>query len=131
MRIRLKSALAGQSYSFPGVCTHENGWTLPDNAFMMQELLGKKLIPLAADEDGVLKMTKAADGGYELTAPVSGFLTPKGDVRKYGHFSAIVNEHGDALVMFGTDVLHEESFDVPNGSLSTVVTPDTPRSLAD
>ena len=46
VRAKLQGAVAGNLFAWPGVCTAENGWSIPTEKFRVEEIVGQNLFKL-------------------------------------------------------------------------------------
>ena len=46
VRAKLQGAVAGNLFAWPGVCTAENGWSIPTEKFRVEEIVGQYLVKL-------------------------------------------------------------------------------------
>lgn len=98
-RVFLKSSISGHYYSFPGVSTANNKWTVPTR-FQLEDIVGKYLIKLMpASGGGHLIEARDGEGNFVFSeAPVSGFVSPKKEVRSYGPMLDMVHPDGALLL---------------------------------
>ena len=128
-RAFLRCSLSGSLYSFPGVCTKKNQWTMPAHLFQLQEIVGRYLIKLMLASDGSHFIEERHGGKLVLSkAPVSGFVSPKQEIRTYGPMFGALHPDGALAVCFGREKLREACEYKPCADLDDV---STPRSDSD
>ena len=142
-RVSLELACSGSKVAYPGACTYENGWTLPDE-WTVRQLVGHGyLIYLAWEElpqpagfmsKSGLDFKRNQKGELKLTdAPVSAVLTESGEIAdgpcmlKY-----CCNSERVVKLLIGQEPVKFQGLswakDFPLADLDGVQTPPTPCS---
>ena len=98
---------------------------MPTRKFQLEEIVGRYLIKLMPAPDGShLIEARHRDGEFVLSeAPVSGFVSPKKDIRTYGPMLGVLHPDGAIDVCFGREELREASEDKPCADLDDAPTP--------
>ena len=141
-RVSLELACSGSKVSFPGPCTYENGWTLPDE-WTVRQLVGHGYLiyleelpqPAGWMSLAGLDLKRNQKGELELTdAPVSAVLTESGEIAdgscmlKY----CCNSEERVVKLLIGKEPVKFQDLswakDFPLADLDGVQTPPTPCS---
>ena len=102
---------------------------MPAHLFQLQEIVGRYLIKLMLASDGSHFIEERHDGKLVLSkAPVSGFVSPKQEIRTYGPMLGVLHRDGALEVCFGREKLREACEYKPCADLDDV---STPRSDSD
>ena len=128
-RAWLRCFVSGERYSFPGPCTEDNQWTMRAKSYKLEDIVGRYLIKLTLASDGSHFIEERHDGKLVSSkAPVSGFVSPKQEIRTYGPMFGALHPDGALAVCFGREKLREACEDKPCADLNDV---STPRSDSD
>ena len=109
-QVKLRGAVNGERYGWPGVGGVSNDFAVPTRAFQIQEIVGEYLVRLEETSGGGLSMQrkKSSEGDTNnekgsvviSSAPVCHLLDNLGRVRTYGSLGDLADEHHVVQVCF-------------------------------
>ena len=135
--VQLRNPFSGTHYALPGVGKAPD-FKVPLHAFQAQDIVGKKLVAVGWNEDGVYTYKrKEPDGELELSdAPVSCFVPiepergQEGAIYSYGCLSQVADTDCWVGVKFAYEEEKLPAIERPCADLEGVKTPPTPSSAS-
>ena len=134
--VKLRGALNGERYGFPGVGDASTDFAVPTKVFGIQEIVGHYLVTLEETPRGSLavqrKKSSEGDTNNENVsvvlspAPVCHLLDSLGNVRTHGNLDALADEQNFVRVCFHHTQSFEECFSIPCANIDDISTPETP-----
>ena len=128
LRVSLQLAASGRRVCLPGSSTAANGWTVPAHCLVQNVTAPQQLLHLERQPNGSYAICRDDEGEAVFTQPVSGVLTPAGDIADPKCPLLHCAKEGVVQVLIGEEIVPfaVSCADVPCADVDGISTPSTP-----